>query len=446
MGGKRKLNPEASAATDRVGCELDSTLLFEKGKEEVSVEKSYITEHKPITTVGTEETQIKIYLPGNDGSFLDVSQSQLRIVCRILKADGSPLSETDVVSPVQLGIASLFSQVDLEVNGRTVNNSNKLYPYRALMETVIEGGRDERWLGGAGYYYSDEGDTGDVTTAEKPKFHTELAKQYAGSNFVELQGPLFLDLFTQRKMIPPNCPLKISLTRSTNDFALMSGEDGARYKIKILDMSLFMHHVILVPSVHAMLERRAITEPMLYPMREIKMRSYMVSSGTRTVSENYAYMGRMPRRLVLALVRDENATGSMTTDPFRFEHFDLSNIEIDCNGTKVPAYSIHLDHSNPPWSLTGAYTETMQGLGKLSGTTSGLTMAKWHDNKFMYAVDLASHMGAESDCMVRFSEGHIRISLQFAKETPVTLQLLMYLELNSIMRMDAGRNVTLDFA
>ena len=75
MGGKRKLNPEASAATDRVGCELDSALLFEKGKEEVSVEKSYITEHKPITTVGTEETQIKIYLPGNDGSFLDVSQS-----------------------------------------------------------------------------------------------------------------------------------------------------------------------------------------------------------------------------------------------------------------------------------------------------------------------------------------------------------------------------------
>lgn len=441
----RATNPFASSATEKIPCTIDSTQLFDPVKEEQGVLHSQTIEHKPISSVSSEETQIKFYIPASSDEYLDVSQTQMRIVCKIVNAvDDSDLTADDLVSTIQLPIASLFSQVDLEVNGKSINSSTKLYPYRALLETVIQSGRDERWMVPAGYHYSETGDSGDVTSETKPTFHTELAQRFAMSKMVELQGPLFLDFFMQRKMLPPQTPLMLRLTRSTNSFALLSGMPNKTYKMKIIDMSLFMSHVELVPELRAENEKRALTHQMTYPMRQVEMRSYMIGPGQHSHQENYAWLGRTPRRLVVALVRDEHATGTLSTDPFTLEHFGLSNIEVDCNGRKYPAYSVHLDHSNPPWSTVGAYTETMQGLGKLSGTMSGLSLDRWYKDKFVYAVDLAQHLGAESDCSVREEKGQIRIALQFEKVTPVTLQLLLFIEFNTVLRLDAGRNVTRD--
>ena len=126
----RATNPFASSATEKIPCTIDSTQLFDPVKEEQGVLHSQTIEHKPISSVSSEETQIKFYIPASSDEYLDVSQTQMRIVCKIVNAvDDSDLTADDLVSTIQLPIASLFSQVDLVtqksfcVSSRKVQNS-----------------------------------------------------------------------------------------------------------------------------------------------------------------------------------------------------------------------------------------------------------------------------------------------------------------------------------
>lgn len=428
-----------SVGPNEIACTLDSTLLFEPAKIEQSLVKSQLIEHKPISAVTSEESQVKFYIPGTSDSFIDLSMSQLRIVMKIVKDDGSDLADDDVVSTVQLPIASMFNQIDMEINGKSVSSSTKLYAYRAMMETVMESGRDECWMTPAGYHFSDEGDT-----KVDPAFFTAFAPRYAKSAQVEIQGPLFLDLFTQNKLIPPQCAIMLRMTRASNEFSLYAKDDVKKYRIKIKDMSLILTHCELQPEYRLGIERSVMTKLMQFPMKQIEMRSYMIGKGSYTHTEHYAYMGRVPRRVVFGMVRDVNASGSIVTDPFLFEHFNLSHIEVLLNGVTYPSHSVIIDMSNPPWSAAGTYAETMQSLGKLSGAETGLSITKWASNKFLIATDFHLAMGADSDCLVRNEKGQLSISLQFSQPIADQVQLVLYIEMNGVMQMDATRNIIRD--
>ena len=429
----------ASVGPNKVACTLNSTQLFESVKVEQSLVRSQLIEHKPISAVTSEESQVKFYIPGTSDSFIDLSMSQLRIIMKIVKEDGEDLADDDVVTTVQLPIATMFNQIDMEINGKSVSSNTKLYGYRAIIETVIESGRDECWMTPAGYHFTDEGDQ-----KEDPAFFTAFTPRYAKSGQVEIQGPLFLDLFTQNKMIPPQCAIMLRMTRSSNDFALYGKDATKKYRIKIKDMSLMLTHCELQPEYRGRIERNAMTKLMQFPMKQIEMRSYMIGRGSFTHTEHYAYMGRIPRRLVFGMVRDVNASGSVVTDPFLFEHFNLSHIEVTLNGIAYPSHSVIIDMSNPPWSAGGAYAETMQALGKLSGAETGLTITKWATNKFLIATDFHLGMGADSDCLVRNEKGQLSVNLQFAEPIVDQVQLVLYIEMNGVLQMDGARNIIRD--
>ena len=54
---------------------------------------------------------------------------------------------------------------------------------------------------------------------------------------LELKGPLHLDVFQQNRLIVNGIGLSLKLWPSKNAFRLMSSDDGAAYKVQILDAS-----------------------------------------------------------------------------------------------------------------------------------------------------------------------------------------------------------------
>ncbi|GFT09034.1 uncharacterized protein F54H12.2 [Trichonephila clavipes] len=107
------------------------------------IEKVQWIQFHPIANV-TDGGPVEFLISGSGEDYLDLSQTQLYVKAKILKNDGKVLTDDDKIGPVNLFLHSLFSQVDISLNGRNVSSSNNTYPYRAILETILNHGYDSK--------------------------------------------------------------------------------------------------------------------------------------------------------------------------------------------------------------------------------------------------------------------------------------------------------------
>ena len=63
---------------------------------------------------------------------------------RVTKANGNNIDPNTDVGPVNNWMHSLFSQVDVTLNGTLVTPSTNTYPYRAYIETLLSHGKEAK--------------------------------------------------------------------------------------------------------------------------------------------------------------------------------------------------------------------------------------------------------------------------------------------------------------
>jgi len=90
-------------------------------------------EYHPLTTV-SDGTPIEFEISGNGEDYIDLANSMLYVQAKIVKPDGTDLK---AASPTNLFLHSLFSQVDISLNGTQAMASMNTYPYRAMLETLL---------------------------------------------------------------------------------------------------------------------------------------------------------------------------------------------------------------------------------------------------------------------------------------------------------------------
>ena len=115
--------------------------LFETPATQTSSDRGYWSEFPP-TSALSDDGPIEFYISGNGNEYLDLMNTMLYVKAKIVKNDGTPIGVADQnqVAPVNNLLHSLFRQVEVSMNGRAMGYSNSLYPYRALLETVMNYG------------------------------------------------------------------------------------------------------------------------------------------------------------------------------------------------------------------------------------------------------------------------------------------------------------------
>ena len=74
--------------------------------------------------------------PISDG-YIDFSENFIHLKCSIRKKHPTyssltaDITKDDVIGPVNNFLNSLFSQIEVKLNGTCIENTNKMYPYRA---------------------------------------------------------------------------------------------------------------------------------------------------------------------------------------------------------------------------------------------------------------------------------------------------------------------------
>ncbi|GBN67876.1 hypothetical protein AVEN_141586-1 [Araneus ventricosus] len=118
--------------------------LFHLPPTQTAIENGQWIEFHPLSNV-FDGGPVEFHISGSGDEYLELSQIQLYVQAKILKADGSRIlkenktgdnaSPETTIGPVNLFLHSLFSQVNVSLNDRIVSNSSNTYPYRSFIET-----------------------------------------------------------------------------------------------------------------------------------------------------------------------------------------------------------------------------------------------------------------------------------------------------------------------
>src|SRR5271167_1951124 len=159
--------------------------------------------YHPLTEKST--SPIEFVLKENK-EYIDLQETVLRIKCKIVNADNTAIPApaqvgNDHVAFVNNAMHSLFSDVMLLINDKRVEGGDKMYPYKACMNTTFRFSKDfhDGQMFSVGYIRDEATKMDDVTNSAflKRKTWTDSG---ASKEFI---GKLHLEMFNQERLLVP---------------------------------------------------------------------------------------------------------------------------------------------------------------------------------------------------------------------------------------------------
>ena len=421
--------------------ELD---LFSVPPTQTSVENGTWVEYHPITTL-TENSPIEFDIPSSGEDYVDFANSYLHVKAKIVKGNGENLAADDVVAPTNLWLHSLFSQVDVSLNGTQITSSTNTYPYRAMIETLLTYGGDAKQsqLTSALFYKDTAGkmDT-HVLDGEVNDGFVKRAAFTSRSKTVDMIGRLHADIFFQERYMLNEVNTKLKLHRARDTFSIH--HNGA-FKVVILSAVLYIRKIKLMPSVFLAQAKTLETSNAKYPVRRVVCKSFTIPIGFLDASHEKVFSGQLPSRLVIGLVENSSYNGHKQKNPFNFQNFKLTEIGVYTDGQQQLAVKpLKLNFENAEY--ISAYHSLFSGCGKVNNDEGNFIDRKeFSDGYCLYAFDLSPDL-KEDDHYNLIKEGSLRLVLKFAEALTTTVSVIVYGEFENVIEVDRNRNIIHNFS
>ena len=230
-----------------------------------------------------------------------------------------------------------------------MTESNNVYPYRALFETLLnyeadvmktrlkcEGDEEDTALN----------DTNPATAGANTGLKAREAK-FNNSKVVRLIGRLHSDLCHQEKLIAPGLKLDVQLVPARPPFFIKPAApaDSAvqvLYNYHIVSTRFLIHFKELSESLVKSHKEIVMAENKKYiiPHTKVSMKKLNIPSGGTSYTFDNVFKGKLPDRIALAMVADAAATGSYTANPFNFQNFGLNYIALSANSQMIPRIAL----------------------------------------------------------------------------------------------------------
>ena len=234
---------------------------------------------------------------------MDLARTQLYLKAKITKPNGANLDPDTEVGPVNLFLHSLVSQVDVYLDERLISPSTNTYPYRAMLETLLNYGEEAKKIQlPMSLFYND--------TPDKMSEHLAnmgLKARYAftkNSNTVDMIGLIHSDLFFQERLLLNGVNLRLKLNRAKRSFCLVSSAVNPQFKVVITQAILYVSYkgAPAISLGHAAASKQATAK---YPIRRIQCKVLSIPGGFPTFTPDNIFLGQIPKLIVLGLVDTE---------------------------------------------------------------------------------------------------------------------------------------------
>jgi len=275
--------------------------------------------------------------PSVSSSYISLPSIRLFVEGKVVKNNGSALTEANKVSIADSLASSLFESCMVELNGKKVPElSSDNFHYKHFIEIALSYGTDAaktqlktslKLQDEAGKYE----DFSDETPLSKRKDWIANSKKFQAYTF------LASDFMSCDRLFPSTNKLTIKLYRAKDDFVLIQeATDTGSYKIKITNIKLFARYLEIAPKIIERHLKQAETRPQFFPLVKSELKNFSQSSGSSAVTLHNIFTGALPKTVLVLFVKTSTFTGDKKTNPYNFIPLDCNYASLLVNGTRLP--------------------------------------------------------------------------------------------------------------
>ena len=463
-------------------CGMDNLELFQVPPTNMTLEDNKWIEYYPVSSTLTSDTApIEFEIKGQGDEYVDLSQTYVQMLVKFIQDSGAPLDGDDASTPVNNILHSLFSEIDLSLNGKVITPGTDTYPYKASLEKLLSyehntlntqmkactlwqkdtpGYMDDVELKDA-VFTPEQFEVVDGSNSKKMAKITKplddavfpagsknegMRKRHewiAGGNKIVLLDRLHLDLFQQEKFIPNGVDIRLRFNRNKSNFYMMT-KTPMTGKVQIMSMLMWVRKVRPTATVLNAINQRLNTETAKYPLRRVEVKTFTIASGTQSKIEDHLFQGQMPKRIVVGLVANEAFNGTPGTNPFHFQNAGVKKLEVSINGETVMSRPYEPDFANNMYLRS--YLSLYQGLGKLGyDWAPDVTLGEYKNGYTLWCIDFTKDQEAQLDRFHLIQTGNLRIEIQFAAALGKTFNCVVYAEFDNLLEINKQREVSIDY-
>lgn len=424
-------------------CTLTELDLFSTPMTQYSIDAKTYTEISPLSAI-THGGPIEFFIPGDGEKYLDLNDTLLHLRVKITNADGTNMAPDASVGLINYPLNTIFSQCDVTLGDRLISQSSATHPYRAIIETLLNFSEDtlkSQFTGGL-FYKDTPGAMNSIVTANGPNTGLNKRAEFTNtSKEVHLFGPLHSDIFFCERLLLNSVDLRIKLTRANDAFCLMAAGDST-FRINILGASLFVKKVSVSPAVRIGHAAALMKGNALYPLSRVNIKTYSIPMNSRICTQENLFLGSMPKYVVLSMVHHEAFTGRRDLSPFDFVHNNVEYLALCQDGRQIPAKAFQPDfrQGQAVREFYNIFLATGRHLKDLP-----LTIGRDDFNNGYTLFVFNLNPSDDNDALSVISNGNLRLEMRFRTPLPHTTTLIVYACYDSILEINAKREVLVDY-
>ncbi|MCG7878664.1 MAG: hypothetical protein N0C90_20395, partial [Candidatus Thiodiazotropha endolucinida] len=242
----------------------------------------------------------------------------------------------------------------------------------------------------------------------------ERSQQIATSKRIDLQGPIFHDVFSMSRYLINQVDVKIKMYRSSTNFCLLAG-DANGYRVNIEDIYILVKKIRVNPAVIYGHSKILEKQNALYPFNKVEVKSVSISTGSTTYSWDNMFQGRRPNKLIVGFVKSRAISGDYKTNPFNFENCSIQQIVAYCDGLPVGGNPVKLDFDTTGGTvITRAYTNLLTASVKWREYEGNLLNRKHYINgSTLFVFQLEPYFPQHGEYLSLVKMGNVRLDVVF---------------------------------
>ena len=421
-------------------CRHSGLDVFSVGALHTAIEDTDYVECRSLAALNSDGP-VEFSVPGGT-PYLDLANTYLRVKAKVTNADGTAVDAGHNVVPVNLLLHSMFSDVTVYVGGVQVSTCSGAYPYQAYLQTLLSYGQGPKHSHlEAALWYQDTAAHFDKLDGDDNEGSMVRRVRAAESKTLDMVGRLHSELFHQSKFLLNHLDVRVKLTRSKDEFVLMSSMDPApRFKLELVDVGLFVKKVSINPAISLSHEKILEKHNAKYPVTKLVMRVYTAPANSMNFSVDNMFLDHLPNRVVLGFVKASSINGSLKTNPFKFEHCDINSLSLYHQGKQIPTKGLQPDFDSHQCtrSFMSLYTGTNTAWNDHS---CGVRWRDYPRGYTLWVFDLTTSQSHAPEAIEVSRAGPLRFECKFKKALGEAYNLIVYSEFQNRIEITRSREV-----
>ena len=424
--------------------------IFSVPPTQEAIERTYYTEHRPLSTLSSNQ-QIQFSFNSSKDEYINLRDMIFYIKLKInLKKTGNVVAaDWKKIIPVNNLLHSLFKNVHLDIDNKSVTRSSPTYAYKAYFESLLgftelsKSGfmSSQGWISNFEEHIQTFNENHSEIITPSTIDSTGLGKS------IELCGKLHIDLAMQPKSIIGGTKMILTLVPNEPNFYLWINSVGLEPTVTFEDAALYVSRSKVIQPIVDVHNHLLLKNTAKYPIMRGVVKSFPISSGLTDVSIDNAIVGQMPRRIFIALVDSKGFNGDKANNPYNFENFDLNYLTASLDGELFPSISMKPNFGKGLYAKE--YISLFDALNQLNTDSSlTITMKEWANGLTIYGLTFAPD--PIDDCNKSgywnpVRKGAININMKFGTALTKNINALIYVEYDNMIQLDSTRTPICDF-